>query len=428
MPSREKRARRRNRGSGLLTALIIIVALIAAALIALLIRTNPFAPKVKNDPLPVSYPVEPNFVEQAKVTPAPLVLTVGTPRATAVPTPTPEPTAAPDAETGDISAQQDRLNRLCPTAEPGDYFLPVFNKANRTPNDERMIALTIDKCDIASVMAQYATVAERYDAQLTLFPTGDALTNAKMTPYFRLFAQEFGYQLENFTYNKKDDYKLSDGELALQMWRQNITVSYIMGGDYEQHFYRPTNLYAACDQRTHYMMNEMGLMGIGGYTYNYDGQSIESLMENLENGNIYRFDMSQKSLNLFTQFIDYANRKGYRCVTMNELFGLNRDVVSPNLTLDQQILPTFEGYTPTYYDLELNDRSQAVIRLQERLGALDYLRGKTKNDPYVPDGLYGSKTSIAVSEFQAKVGLPATGNANVATQIALFAKDAPMRG
>lgn len=429
MPSREKRARRRSRGSGLLPALIIIVALIAAAMIALLIRTDPLSPKQEKNDLPVSYPSEPNYVEQSDATAAPLVLTVGTPQATLAPSaaPTPEPTLAPDAQAQDVSPQQANVNRLSPTAESGDYFLPVYNKANRTADDALMIALTVDKCDIASVMAQYVSVAYKYDAQLTFFPTGDALTSSKMSKYFVMAAKEYGYQIENFTYNKKDDYKLSDGELALQMWRQNITVSYLMGVDYEQHFYRPTNLYSACDQRTHYMINEMGLLGIGGYTYNYDGQTLDSLMDTLENGNIYRFDMSQKSLNLFKQFIEAVNRKGYKCVTMNELFGLNRNVFSNRLTLDEQVLPSFDGYTATYYDLELNDRSQAVFRLQERLAALDYLRGKTKNDPYVADGLYGSDTSVAVSEFQAKVGLPATGNADVATQIALFAKDAPMR-
>lgn len=430
MPSRKKRAHRRARGSGFLPALIIILALIAVAMAALLIRTNPLTPEADPQDIPVAYPQEPNFVEQAKVTAAPLVLTVGTPQATMTPTPapaTPEPTAEPDASAGDITPQQATINRLSPTAEPGDYFLPVYNKANRSPNDALMIALTLDKCDVAKVMAEYVTVAHKYDAKLTLFPTGDAITNKKMAANFRKCIVEEGYQVENFTYNKKDDYKLSDGELALQMWRQNITVSYLVGKDYKQHFYRPTNLYAARDQRTHYMMNEMGLLGIGGYTYNYDGQTLERLMDTLENGNIYRFDMSQRSLKLFKEFIEAASRKGYRCVTMNELFGLDQDVISNKLTLDKQILPTFEGYVPTYYDLELNDRSQAVIRLQQRLAALDYLRGPTRNDPYVPDGLYGSVTSVAISEFQAKVGLPATGNADVATQIALFAKDAPMR-
>ena len=429
MPSREKRARRRNSGSGFLPALIIILALIAVAMGALLMRTNPFAPGEDEEKLPVTYPQEPNFIEQAKVTAAPLVLTVGTQQPTATPyaTPTPAPTLVPDEVVEDISPRQAVIDRLSPTAVPGDYFLPVYNKANRSADDALMIALTIDKCDIASVMAEYVKTAFKYDAQLTLFPTGDALTNRIMGPNFRACVLEQGYQIENFTYNKKDDYKLSNGELALQMWRQNITLSYLIGKDYKQHFYRPTNLYSACDQRTHYMANEMGLLGIGGYTYNYDGQTLDSLMETLENGNIYRFDMSQKSLKLFTQFIDAVNRKGYRCVTMNELFGLETDVMSSELTLDEQVLPTFEGYTPTLYDLELNDRSRAVFDLQNRLAALDYLRGKNKSDPYVADGLYGGNTSVAISEFQAKVGLPATGNADVATQIALYAKDAPMR-
>ena len=89
MPSRKKRARRRESGSGFLPALSIILALIAAAMIALLIRSNPLAKDENVNALPVAYPAEPNFVEQAKVTAAPLVLTVGTPQATMTPSPAP---------------------------------------------------------------------------------------------------------------------------------------------------------------------------------------------------------------------------------------------------------------------------------------------------------------------------------------------------
>ena len=131
--------------------------------------------------------------------------------------------------------------------------------------------------------------------------------------------------------------------------------------------------------------------------------------------------MSEKSIGMFEAFVQEASRKGYKLVTMNELFGLNQDVVGDRLTIDQQTLPSMDDYVSTYYDLKLNYRANAVYSLQARLAELGYLTG----DAAKPDGLYGPNTSIAVSAFQAKIGEAATGNATVATQERLFALNAP---
>ena len=90
-----------------------------------------------------------------------------------------------------------------------------------------------------------------------------------------------------------------------------------------------------------------------------------------------------------------------------------------------------DDYQASYYDLKLGYRTNSVIALQKRLIELGYLR-TFKNEAgervnATADGMYGSSTSVAVSEFQAKVGIPATGNADVETQQRLFAEDAPRK-
>ena len=428
MPNRKKRARLRRRSTGVLTALIIILILIAAAIIAMLIRSNPMQ---KDDSAQANAGYAQDLTFDAPVnSEAPMVIQnediqlIAEPTATPAPliTPTPEPEMQPADD-----AQTEQLNSLCPTAKPGDYYLPVFNRAERTPDDEMMIAITLDNCDRSTMMADYVRAAERYGIKLTLFPTGEALANESMKDSFATCVKSLGYEIENYVYSKRSpDYKLSNAELALQLWKQNITLSYILGADYEQHFYRPVNLSSADDQRTHYLLREMNLYGVGGYTYNYDGQTLERLMSTLQSGNIYRFDMSQKAYNLFLEFVDAATKKGYECVTMNRLFRLNENVLGGDLTLDQQVLPTFDGYVPTYYELKVNTRSYAVFALQRRLHALGYLKNPDAQTEYQADGLYGSQTSIAVSAFQARCGVPATGNADAETQERLFADDAPL--
>ena len=121
------------------------------------------------------------------------------------------------------------------------------------------------------------------------------------------------------------------------------------------------------------------------------------------------------------KIIFICNRYG---VTMNELFALEENALGERLTIDQQTLPTMDDYVPSYYDLRLNDRTNAVYALQARLMELGYLTGEDVK----ADGMYGPDTSIAVSAFQAKVGTAATGNADALTQEKLFALNAPPAG
>lgn len=408
---------RRQRGAGVLPALIIIVALVAAMLIALLINSDPLSvPDEQN--IHVSYPENPNFVDQT-TTAEPLILGADItvpPESTGVigATATPAPTAEGEAvQTG---------NRLIPAVAEGDDFLPVFDKALRNENDQAMIAITVDDCDKAELMEYVVDTARKYDIKLTLFPTGEALMNEELTEGFEKCVTRYGFELENHTFNHKAAYKLTDSELAMQLWRQSIAASYALDGDYQQHFFRPLYKGSDFDQRTHYYARKLGYLGIGSYTHSYMGHNIDSLAATLENGNIYQFDLTEESMALFETFIRAAISKGYKLVTMNELFGLPENTLSNHLTLDQQTLPTMEDFKPTYYDLKLNYRTRAVFDLQSRLIQLGYLLEEKAT------GYYGPNTSIAVSAFQAKIGEAATGNATPYTQERLFALNAPLAG
>lgn len=432
MPSREKRAQRR-RGSGVLPVLVILTAFVALAIAAMLFSGDPIG-GTEEERLPYAYPQDTNFVDQNSATRAPLVLGADIEHMTPEPTAEPEATPTPEPEESAEPAQQSEDSvptRFFATPMPGDYFLPIMNRAERTPDDEMMIAITIDDCSKADVLSRIIEIADIYGAKLTLFPTGDALMTPGMTEGFRTCVTRLGYEIENRNYGKKAEYTLSSGELAIQMWKQSIATSYAMGRDYHQRYYRPSSVEAVYDQRTHFFARKLGFTGIVGYTYSYNGNTVESLVGTLKSGNIYQFDMTQKSLKVFEGFIAEASRKGYRLVTINELFGMDANQMDGSLTIDTQELPTMDDYQASYYDLKLGYRTNSVIALQKRLIELGYLR-TFKNEAgervnATADGMYGSSTSVAVSEFQAKVGIPATGNADVETQQRLFAEDAPRK-
>ncbi len=73
-----------------------------------------------------------------------------------------------------------------------------------------------------------------------------------------------------------------------------------------------------------------------------------------------------------------------------------------------------------YKTLKKGDKGEAVKKLQKRLKELGYFDGNVA-------GNYYSITAKAVKEFQKAADIKATGNANVATQKALFASDAPKK-
>lgn len=76
--------------------------------------------------------------------------------------------------------------------------------------------------------------------------------------------------------------------------------------------------------------------------------------------------------------------------------------------------------TDSEYDvLQQGSKGDAVVQLQKRLIELNYLSGSA-------DGDYGNKTRVAVERFQQDAQLDATGIADVDTQKALYADDAPV--
>lgn len=410
MPSKKKRIRRRHRRSHALPILIALLAAFAAILIAILVYSDPLSVAGEED-VPFDYPESFAFIEQKGATAAPLIVKTAS---QVIPTATPKATAQPQAN----SAQE---AGVCPTAAPFDYFLPVYESANLSVNEKKMIAVTIDDCDDAGVLSEMVSVASRYDAKLTLFPTGQALMTPGFTEGFRDCVKSLGYEIENYGFTVKNEYRITDNELVLNIWKQSMACSYALGGDYQQHFYRPAHKNNANDQRTHFVLGKLGLYGMATYTHSYEGHTIDSIVATLDSGNIYRFDMSEESLELYKLFVRAASEKGYELVTLNELFGYEENVLSNELTIDRQTMPSIDDYQPTYYDLELGDRAYAVIALQKKLMELGYLDPETN----AADGYYGAQTSIAVSKFQAEVSLPAIGDADAETQAKLFAIESP---
>lgn len=89
------------------------------------------------------------------------------------------------------------------------------------------------------------------------------------------------------------------------------------------------------------------------------------------------------------------------------------------LTHDLQVLLFDEGIPVIRQAVvKSGDSGDEVLRVQRRLQALDYLTAGSA------DGLFGGATERALSKFQSRNRLQATGVADEATQLALYSEDA----
>lgn len=418
--SRRSLHRRRRAQGGCLSFAIGLLAVAALALAAALFITSRMpasdrqgAPQETLAPGPSAEPQSTDGLD--------LVLTADSfqqegggqiPVLTPSPTPSPEPTPSP-APTFNPDEPY-ALVRPQPT-EAG--FLPVFEKAN---TEEKKIAITVDECSGNAITMEFAKAAEKYGAKLTLFPTGDNVMRKGMGDVLKVCYYTLGYEIENRCYSTTAKlYQMNDTMMAAEIWKQSIAVSYVLGTRYHPHFLRLYGGDGENDLRTHMYLAQEGYLGIAGWTFNGGTMDRGRIGNNLAPGNIYYFKTTKNDLEMMLLLMDEAKGQGYEMVTLNELFGYE-----PNKTVDvsnilSESMPELADHNVPYYFMKTGDCTWATFLLQKRLIELGYLAEGSA------DGVFGSGTAAALSAFQAKLGLAATGAADDVTQMKIFDKDAP---
>ena len=130
-----------------------------------------------------------------------------------------------------------------------------------------------------------------------------------------------------------------------------------------------------------------------------------------------------------TSFRDYLDEKGYKAASVDCIAYVY--ATSPDQYTRGGAAPAVEGgdqadtvaetkteAETTYTTLQKGSKGDDVMKLQQRLKELGYLKGSA-------DGDYGKGTEKAVKAFQKRAGLKQDGVAGAAMQKALFADDAP---
>ena len=307
-------------------------------------------------------------------------------------------------------------SKLTRWTEAKEGYMPLLFKAN---TDEKIIAVTVDDCFQGNNLMQIVQCAEQNNADLTIFPIGDNLDVDAVANALR-YAYQNGHEIGNHTYNHAGMYHYDQARMEQEIWYQQMKVNETLGVNYNQHFFRPKGGDEREDQRVHAYLNQLGYDGIAIWTQSGSTDSLDSLFNNLASGRIYLFHTTNNDLEKLLKFIPGAVERGYRLVTLSEMFGLPENEVSeltlttatepPKMEAVNIKIPTLKTKTSTTYI-----RAAAVV--QERLIELGWLEGEA-------DGVYGQSSFIATGLFQMDAGMTPTGNADPETQKLLFSADA----
>jgi len=330
------------------------------------------------------------------------------PQATAAPAAQPTPTPAPQ-EGGTVSfASLRAATRPTPTA-PG-YGL-VFSEAD---TEEKIIAITVDDCFQAENLREIVDAAIAVGGKLTIFPIGKNVLKKKQSEVLK-YAWEHGFELENHTFTHNGLYSCSDEEMAEEVYKQQLALSYILGVDYQCHFLRPRGGDARRDQRMQMYAQQIGYYGIAHWSCAGSTSTMKEIAKALKPGAIYLFHTTTKNdRDKLVEFIPWAVEQGYQLVTLNEMFGYPANETSPmTVPIEEHTIPALQPFT-RYYDVYKPTRySWGVYLLQEKLIELGYMTGE-------PDGIYGQDCAGYIRAYQHDKGLEETGVADVALQEMIF--------
>lgn len=326
---------------------------------------------------------------------------------------TPEPTAEPTATP---IPQNDYSYRNAYIPEAADGFLPVYYSA---PTDEKIIAITIDDCYQGENLQKIVDTAIQYGAKLTLFPIGENAIRSQQSQTIK-YAWENGFEIENHTYDHNGLYGITDEELANEIYGQSVCINSVLGVNYQQHFIRPKGGDARNDQRIHAYASQLGIIGVAHWSVTGSVTDLDEVKRDLKSGDILLFHTTDNDLARLLDFIPYAASQGYQMVTLNEMFGLPENEVTPlTETPDPKnfTAPALEPFDRVLVTIKKTTYSSGAKLLQERLIELGYLSGEA-------DGIFGKGSANALKEFQYAAGFENDGVATVELQEFIYSDEA----
>ena len=389
------RKRRKRKQNSLLPALLFTLGMLALIVLAVRLLSMPAANVPAASEVQTRAGIEADTADLHRAEEAPVITLVPqvTPEPTPEPTPetTPEPTPEPTPET---------------TPEPTPFsYLPVIHSAGI---ESKKIAITVDDCYQVKNLERIAKAAESAGGKLTLFPVGETLSKEGMPKLLKRCAFDLGFEIENHTYSHSRIVRLSDDEMAAEIWKQDAALDKALGVHYQEHFLRLMGGDGDTDPRIHSYLKQLGYLGIANWSVSGSDSDMKHIRAALAPGQVYLFHCTDPDTEKLEEFIPWAVSMGYKLVTLNELFNLPDNETSAQT---DAAMPTPEYNVDDHHTLVEGEYTWVALQLQEKLRAMGYLKMDGPSTGY-----YGPQTVKAIAAFQQDHGLPVTGEADIETQ------------
>ena len=393
-----KRRRRKKRGSAIPVLVALVFCALAMIPVVKVLTSDVDKPASAQTAYREAEAVAPAATAAPEVTAQPEITFV--PQATEAPTPEPTPSPEPTPEP-----------TATPTPEPTPFaYLPVVHSAEI---EQKKIAITVDDCYQVNNLTTIVGVAEKNGGKLTLFPVGENLSKDGMPALLQRCASSLGFEIENHTWSHARIFRLSDEEMAAEIWKQDAALNKALGVNYQEHFLRLMGGDGDTDPRIHSYLEQLGYLGIANWSVSGSDSDMKHIKASLAPGQVYLFHCTDPDTKKLKEFIPWAVSQGYQLVTLNELFNLPANEVSE---LSESAMPAPEADVDDHHTLTEGEYTWVALQLQEKLRASGYL---VFDGPST--GYYGPQTVKAVKKFQQDHGLEVTGEADLVTQQAILA-------
>ncbi len=200
--------------------------------------------------------------------------------------------------------------------------LPVIYRAK---NPGKKVAITVDDCFSPENTRAILNLAEKYEIKLTFFPIGRIV---KRDPQLWRDILEKGHEIENHSYHHSNILNMTDEELYNTIVWQNEVMNEVLGVNYHMRYFRPMGGNGTKTKRLHKVLGDLGYAAVASWGLS-GNRPAEDTIRLTEAGQILLFHATDTDLSRLKKVIPGLLDKGFKLVTINELYGKEPNLVAP---------------------------------------------------------------------------------------------------
>ena len=204
---------------------------------------------------------------------------------------------------------------------PKKNLAVIYHKKDET----NRICITIDDCFSEKYMRAIIKVAEENGADLTFFPKGEVVKN---NPALWREIYEKGYQIENHSFYHSNVTTLSDEKLYNTITYSEKALNDALGVYYHQTIFRPPTGDGMHSPRLHQFLRKLGYQAVASWGLSGTQEASKTLAQ-AKPGQLILFHATQKDYERLKVVIPGLKKKGYEMVSVNTLYGKERNKVTP---------------------------------------------------------------------------------------------------